>query len=188
LVADVALDYSRSVLSLVTDEMPETLNSMLAEMEATARQDLLREGIDNTHMLLRPLADMRYQGQAYELTVPFTPDLIGAFHATHERTYGHAMQERRVEVVNLRLVAVGMVDKPAFEPETISIRQEAKSVEQRRDGVILYERDRLQPGDLLTSPALIFQLDSTTYVAPDWDGRVDEYGNIILEKGSYAKQ
>jgi N-methylhydantoinase A len=188
LVADVALDYSRSVLSLMTDDPPEMLHSMLAEMEATARGDLQREGIDEAHMLLRPLADMRYQGQAYELTVPFTPDLTNAFHAAHERTYGHAMRERGVEVVNLRLVAGGMVDKPTFEPEMITTTQEAVYVERRGDGVILYERDSLRPGDLLTSPALVFQLDSTTYVAPDWDGRVDEYGNIILEKGSYAKQ
>jgi N-methylhydantoinase A len=174
------------VLSLVTDETPGKLETMLAEMETNARGDLQREGIDAAHMLLRPLVDMRYQGQAYELTVPFSADLDRVFHEAHERTYGHAMRERQVEVVNLRLVAVGMVDKPAFEPETISIRQEAKSVEQRKDGVILYERHKPQPGDSLASPALVFQLDSTTYIAPEWNGRVDEYGNLILEKGSYA--
>ena len=182
LVADVALDYSRSVLGLVTDETAPLLETLMADMEIQGRADLAHEGIEESNILLRAAVDMRYQGQAYELSIPFTGDLAGAFHAAHQRTYGHAMLERSVEVVNLRLSAVGVVDKPAFDCEEITETRPAIPVGIRSDGVTLYERDTLQPGDGLTSPALIFQLDSTVYTAAGWSARVDGYHNLILEK------
>jgi N-methylhydantoinase A len=204
LAADVALDYSRSVLGTVTDETPAMLDAIITDLSSQARNDLAREGIDEAHMLLRPLADMRYQGQAYELTVhyphPLAPSplhgegeqdtsfesqtlsLIEAFHAAHRRTYGHAMPERPVEVVNVRLQAVGIIDKPAFERWDVVGTNRALSVKLRDDGVTLYERDSLQPGDNLDSPALVFQLDSTTLVAAGWSARVDGYRNLILER------
>jgi N-methylhydantoinase A len=182
LVADVALDYSRSVLGALTDETVERLSAFLAEMQSTARADLSREGIAESDMVLRPLVDMRYQGQAYELTVPFAENLAESFHAAHERTYGHAMPERAVEVVNLRLQAVGLVEKPIFEQEQVAGARHVLPLQKRDDGVSLYERPALQPGDTLASPALVFQLDSTVYVAAGWSARVEGYRNLILEK------
>jgi N-methylhydantoinase A len=182
LVADVALDYSRPVLKNLTDELSTLLDSLLAELTNQARQELEREGIEPDKMIFTPLVDMRYQGQAYELTIPVSATLAEAFHAAHARTYGHAMPERPLEVVNVRLQAVGVVEKPTFEKAEIHENQRAVALQKRADGMNLYDRETLQPGDTLDSPALIFQLDSTVFVAPDWSARVDGYNNLIIER------
>jgi N-methylhydantoinase A len=205
LVADVALDYSRSVLGVVKDETPHMLQAHLEAMMAQARADLSREAIADADMIFNGMVDMRYQGQAYELTIPFIPlpvpefkegekngaqGLVGRFHEAHEKTYGHALPGRNVEVVNLRLQAVGVVEKPMFEEEIVG----AQGLVPLHDAFLghktglngeamaLYDRDSLAPGACVDGPALVFQLDSTVYVAPGWSARVDGWRNLVLER------
>jgi N-methylhydantoinase A len=183
LAADVALDYSRSVLLPLNAETMSLILQQLGELEAQARRDLEAEGIAESNHQIRALLDMRYSGQAYELAIPLntSADQADAFHEAHRRTYGHAMPERAVEVVNLRVQAIGIVEKPNFEPEDVLNTGHALSITQRPDGTTLYDRDALQPGNQLDSPALVFQLDSTVYIPADWNAHVDTYRNLILE-------
>ena len=184
LVADVALDYSHPVLSKLTTETAALLETLLTELTGQARNELEGEGIEAEKMIFTPLVDMRYQGQAYELSIPLTANLAQDFHAAHGRTYGHSMPERSLEVVNVRLQAVGLVDKPAFEETKTGETRHAVPLQKRADGMTLYDRESLQPGDVIDSPALIFQLDSTVFVAPNWKAQVDGYGNLIIERQS----
>lgn len=196
LVADVALEYSRSILGPYTDETTTILQSHLEAMMQQAGSDLTHEGIGEPQMIFRPLVDMRYQGQAYELTIRYQSpvnsqqSLVDLFHETHAHTYGHAMRERAVEVVNLRLQATGLVEKPILEEETINTGH-TSSLQNARLGqktlanglqADLYDRERLVPGAQFSGPALVFQFDSTLYVAPEWLARVDGYRNLILER------
>ncbi|MBL8162164.1 MAG: hydantoinase/oxoprolinase family protein, partial [Anaerolineae bacterium] len=193
LVADVVLDSSRSVLGLYTLDTEAWLRGLLAEMLDAVRADLLREQVAAADMRFSPLVDMRYQGQAYELTVPLDDDasttLADRFHAAHARAYGHAMPERAVEVVNLRLQAVGLTEKPLLHAEDDSRSVAATPMQVREDGMALYEREALPPGARFDGPALAFQFDSTVFIAPGWSARVDGYRNLILEhnqRDSYA--
>lgn len=187
LVADVRLDASRGVLAPLNDETSGQLRQMSIEMIEEARAALAREGVPDEQMLFNVLVDLRYRGQAYELTVPLVDDLAGAFHAAHERAYGHAMRGRGVEVVTLRLEAVGTVEKPVLAPERegdtdptpARIGSKAGSGGQQ---IALYDRERLTPGMQFAGTALVFQLDSTVYVAPGWTARVDGYRNLLLER------
>ncbi len=175
LVADVTLDYSRALLGV--SESPAAL---LADMLAQARADLAREGIDAAKMVLTPLLDARYRGQAYELTIPFTEDVEAAFHAAHERAYGHALAGREVELVNLRLQAAGMVEKPILTPESVRENDGMSARIGVKDGMTRYERERFTPGAQFAGAALVFQLDSTVYVPEGWSARVDGYRNLVL--------
>ena len=194
LVADVALDYSRSVLGLYTADTPAQLNGFLTEMLVQAKSELAQEGIDESDMVFRPVVDMRYQGQAYELSVSLQSGsdhqaaLVNAFHDLHQQTYGHALRGRAVEVVNLRLQAVGIVEKPQLIPEEMT---DDLSLDKARLGhkttisgehMALYERDRLPIGATFDGPALAFQFDSTIYIAGGWRATVDGYRNLILER------
>lgn len=182
LVADVTIEYTRSVLDVLNESTPPTLDNALNEMQSQARTELSREGIAPVDMLFTPLIDMRYKGQAYELTIPYGRSvargaerlLAAAFHAAHERTYGHAMRGRPVEVVNLRLLAVGQTDKPVIRPEH-ELETDLVGTE--------FERESLRPGASFDGAALVYQLDATTYVAQGWTARVDEYRNLILRRG-----
>jgi N-methylhydantoinase A len=127
---------------------------------------------------------MRYPGQAYELTIPFSHDLPGAFHAAHQRAYGYALPQRPVEVVNVRLHAVGLVEKPHLEAEPPAAGADAGPARLgfNAAGPALYDRERLPVGSEFNGPALLFQYDSTVYIPPRWSGRVDGYRNCILER------
>jgi N-methylhydantoinase A len=196
LVADVALEYSRSILGLNTDDTIAVLQSHMEAMIRQARDDLAREGIDEEQMIFKPLIDMRYQGQAYELTLSCPLPVIShqalaeAFHDAHEQAYGHAMQERVVEIVNLRLQATGLVEKPVLEAADVEMTYSASAQHARLGDktlandlrVELYDRELLLPGVRFSGPALVFQFDSTVYVAPHWSAWVDGYQNLILER------
>lgn len=188
LVADVTLDYSRSVLAPVTIDSTAALYAALDEMIEQARLDLTDEGIPEEAMVFHGMLDMRYAGQAYELTVPFGPDLLSAFHEAHRRAYGHAMPERVVEAVNLRLQAVGLGEKPALRPEIADggsdkpLKSQPGRAVTGGTPIMLYNREALRPDHHFSGPALVFQLDSTVYAAPGWSARVDSSLNLILER------
>lgn len=189
LVADVVRDSSRAILQPATPETTASLEKIMRELVEQAKADLANEGIDETHMSFMGWLDMRYRGQSYELTLPFEGDLAENFHHTHAEIYGHTMRERVIEVVNLRLQAIGNVEKPRIAWEKVrendgSSAYIAQKSAFTRDGETtfqLYDRDKFIPGAVFEGAALIFQLDSTTYVPPHWTGRVDRYHNLILE-------
>jgi N-methylhydantoinase A len=181
LVADVLRDYSQTMLQTVTDGALNGVRDLLKAMMGQARSDLRHEGIPSAAMTFMPSLDMRYVGQSFELNVPFGENVVSAFHAAHEARYGHALRERPVEVVNVRLQAVGAVEKPVIEAEPVQTRRALPLRE--KNGLSLYDREALLPGMYFAGPALVFQLDSTTYVAPGWSAQVDGYRNLILERG-----
>ena len=88
-------DASRSLLTPLAEA--DGLERAVAELAAA------RDG-----EVVRAAADLRYAGQSFELLVPFEDpsELADAFHAEHERRYGHADRERAVELVTLRAAAV----------------------------------------------------------------------------------
>ncbi len=179
LVADVLRDYSMTVLQPVTTSTLSQLQAQLHQMMQQAHADLLAEGIAPDAMHFTGMLDMRYAGQSFELTVPLSDDIVGAFQAAHERRYGHVLADRTVEVVNLRMQAVGTVDKPALDPQPL--QDAAAPILDEKNGLVMYDREQLLPGMQFSGPALVFQLDSTTYVAPGWFAQVDAFHNLILE-------
>ncbi|MBS1249244.1 MAG: Acetophenone carboxylase gamma subunit [Chloroflexi bacterium] len=180
LMADVVLEESRSVLGPVTPDTHNQLTSYLEEMRAQARAKLRQEGVAEKDILLSGLVDARYQGQSYELTLPFTADLAAAFHAVHAREYGHALRERTVEMVNLRLQATGLVEKPTLAPEPVEENDGSDARLGQRDGFTRYKREALRTGAAFPGPALVFQLDSTVYIPQGWSAKVDGYRNLIV--------
>lgn len=185
LLADVAVDYSRSVMRAADDEALLQLRTDERELLALAESELRREGIAEPDMRFTSTLDMRYEGQAYELNIPFDEQAVEAFHEAHERTYGHAIRWRAVEIVNLRVNGSGAIEKPEFKCAE-SIPHEAEPVGEKPalggGAMTLYERDALHPGACFSGEALVFQMDSTTYVPAGWKARVDGFRNLLLER------
>jgi N-methylhydantoinase A len=187
LAADVRIEYSLPVLVRATPNLIAQLRAMQVELLAKGRDDLRRENVHDDDMEFEVSFDMRYVGQAYELMVPFGAHVIESFHTIHAETYGHSMPERPVEIVNMRLQAIGRMIKPALTPEAAS--------EQAADGALLgekpsphggsmylYDREKLHPGAYFQGEALVFQFDSTVYIPQGWAVRVDGYRNLIVER------
>jgi N-methylhydantoinase A len=111
----------------------------------------------------------------------------------HERIYGFKL-DQPVELVNLRAVGVGAVQKislPKFDKDGPGAAHAV--VEQHRayfDGsfasVNVYDRAKLRPGNRVRGPAIIIQMDATTVIHPQHTGEVDEYLSILIRPDKAA--
>src|ERR1700730_17776647 len=105
LVSDVVKDYSRTVLWQVGEKVPiEQLEREFAVLLRRAERDFRDEKWEGTIQHLRSV-DVRYQGQGYELNVPFTRNVLRDFPTEHQRRYGYSYGARELELVTLRLRA-----------------------------------------------------------------------------------
>jgi N-methylhydantoinase A/oxoprolinase/acetone carboxylase beta subunit len=131
--------------------------------------------------------DMRYRGQSYELEIALTPRFVADFHSTHRRTFGHSTASAAVEVVNIRIRAVSVAS--AAKPKRIArhpgpaapVSNGRVIVGGRERTVPIYDRDSLSAGARIRGPIVVVELSSTTYVAPEFTMRVDDFGNLQLE-------
>jgi N-methylhydantoinase A len=189
-MADLIVEDTSAVLRESTLQTIELLQQTFTQKEQIAITQLRSEGVQDQDITLIRLVDARYLGQSFELTIPFTEDLEDNFHNAHHERYGYRFPERSIEIVNLRLQAIGRTKKPIRDPEPVGNTDSSsallgeKSALARDQELItfsLYERDQLHPGAILSGAALVFQMDSTTYIPPSWEARVDPYRNLILE-------
>ena len=188
--------YPRRTGQLDFDE----LNQVWSRMDADALAQLASEGFTGAAVRLRRSADLRYQGQSFELTVPVPTGrldaasiaaLAEAFGQEHERTYGHrAGPDEPVEVVTLRLVAQGISDRPRV-PDHIRIDRDGGGAHPPRrvhfgPDYGWLETPVLGRGDLarLThGPCIVEEYDATCVVEPGSTAVLDAHGNIVIEVG-----
>jgi N-methylhydantoinase A len=157
------------------------LECRFAAMEHEARADLDDPELDRR-------ADLRYRGQAFELTIPAgdLSALASRFHDEHERRYGYRMEEEPVELVALRLAAT--VRSEALAPEASS-RTGAPARGARRanfDGEWIeaeaLDGTQMGAGSAVEGPAIVDLPEATCVVRPDWRGEVDGAGMLVLER------
>jgi len=126
------------------------------------------------------------------LTQADIDEVIDRFHQLHYRIYAYGSAEEMVEFINLRVGAIGKVppmsflrrDKAGSDPSAAS--KGTRPVYYPAHGFIdtpVYERDLLQPGNVISGPCLVEEIASTSVITPEARGTVDEYGNIIVELG-----
>lgn len=190
LLADVIHDEAHALLQPVADLQNSGALGKIASGLATRAQSFIGD-----KARLEYAIDLRYRGQSYEITMPLSSDLNAlnyaaeGFHKEHQRRYGHAHREQPVEAVTLRVRAVrpgALLELPqSVLPVTQPVPCIAKNVwfaEKAPVETRCYQRADLPRDYEICGPALIFQLDSTIVIAPDWMMRVDEYGNLLLTK------
>ncbi|MCX6625746.1 MAG: hydantoinase/oxoprolinase family protein, partial [Acidobacteria bacterium] len=171
LLADRVRDYAAGVLGR-------------ADFEAKFRELELRARREVKHADLERLADVRYRGQSYELTVPWNVEAPGdPFHAAHERVYGYTDRQRAVEVVTVRVRARVAMAKPAlrFRASAEKPGGEVRLVRMDRKWLRIPVLNRAQLlGEPGVGPALVVDYGSTTLVPERWAMTVDAAGNLIL--------
>jgi N-methylhydantoinase A len=180
-ISDVRRDYVEPLPGALDDVDESRLEEAFAAMEERAGQDL-----DDPER--RRGADLRYRGQSFELTVPAddAAALAARFHDAHERRYGYRMEGEPVELVSARLTATVVVDRPELREE--GAEGGGPKGERRAcfDGewpeVPVFDRAAMGAGSELDGPALIEFGEATSVVAPHWSGRVDDAGNLVLER------
>ena len=190
IMADVIKDYSFTVMRNQHNATAEELSELFSDLEKKGAEDLLDEGISKENIRLEKYLDMRYEGQSHEIIVPFAAQHVEDFHLLHEKTYGYRNQDKTVEIVNLRLRALGIPDKPRFKkaekvqeqpPEEAIIGQYEVVFDQETTKTQVVSRDRLLSGNKIRGPAILIEYSSTIVIPPFAEASVDEYGNIIME-------
>ena len=198
LTSDLFHDYSRALVERVTYIDPDTIETCLQEMEEEGRRTLSSEGISSEDASFQRQLDLRYLGQAYELTVdapaPFNADTlrlsVELFHIRHREVYGYSAEKEPVEVVNVRLRAIGAIPKPQLK-EFQSVSEGTSPFGHREvyfestDSWVdtpVYERKALSSGFKLVGPVIIEQYDATTVIYPGWHAVVDRFGDLILRR------
>ncbi|GFG51814.1 methylhydantoinase [Mycolicibacterium agri] len=203
LVAGLRLDDAQTVLTTFDEESVPRIAQWFAEAADSAARQLVADGAQESEVTLSASVDCRYVGQGYELNVPLSgwagcdlaaiPEL---FHAAHAERYGHANRDEPVEVVTLRIMAVGAYGRTEFAPPTTAQPGgvERATVARRQVRIPgfpavqmpVYERSLLQRGDLIDGPAIIRQMDSTTVLLADQRAAVDAGGDMLITDGGQS--
>ena len=206
LFADVVKDYSQTVLwrfekrSEDDGSLIEALNTGFNALLTRAEDEMKAEGFTPHQLKVNRSLDMRYEGQSYELNISCFIEkhdrpneieaLVEEFHAAHAQRFGYARTDAPVEVVNLRLTAIGETDKPLIQalPVVGADASEAFTVQNPVifEGETLptgfYRREALRPGNRIVGPAIVTEFSATTVIPPDFSAVVDAYQNLILTK------
>ncbi|RKU12743.1 5-oxoprolinase [Candidatus Poribacteria bacterium] len=197
LFADVVKDYSQTVLWKTEDSganLHEQLENGFNALLTRAESDMKSEGFALSELKIKRSLDMRYEGQSYELNVPYInvdTDFVRQFHTMHEQRFSYARPEAAVEVVTLRLSAIGETEKPArtvepladADPSNARISQNSVIFDGEVYPTVFYQRESLRPGNRIEGPAIITEFSATTVVPPNFFAVVDVSGNLILQQG-----
>ncbi len=197
--ADFTHDYSASVLKPSKEVSGAALEALYGALLAKARADFDLEGVPEARRAYQRSVDIRYVGQTTEINVRAGGDdasravdldaFIAEFHRQHEAIYTYAVPGEPVEIVNVRLRAIGRVDKPKLQahggtthvPESAGVREVWFDAAGAKVATRVYRRETLRPGATIAGPAIIQELSSATVVPPGARAALDPYGNILLE-------
>ena len=197
LFTDLRNDYVQTYLQSGEPSVADVSRSY-AQLESQAAEWLASEGVPTSSQQITRSADLRYQHQGWEITVDVPDgdvsqqtlaDMFTNFHELHERLYTYNMPHQTVELVNLRVTALGSLPRPTSEPvttltESITVPNYTREARlSRREGYVevpVYQRDWLTPGVRIEGPAIVEQRDTTTLLAAGYASTTDGYGNLII--------
>jgi len=200
LVSDVVKDYSRTVLWRVAAKLPaERLEQEFAALrrraEAAFQEEDWSGAINHRHS-----ADVRYQGQGYELNISYTRHLIRDFRYEHQRRYGYNYPERDVELVTLRLRSTIKSSQAIAASSKIHVGPAGSGRPGRERlgrapldrapvlfggkklAVAIYARDSLQPAKKYSGPAVVTEYSATTVMPPGRRFWLDKWGSLLIER------
>lgn len=189
-IADLVKDVSQSLLREQVSDW-STKDTIFPALEAHALAEMAKESVQVEQITVERALDMRYKGQSHEITVvePSDGNWHAAFHAAHQRLYGHHHEQSSMEYVNARVKITGKSVKPdlmrlkAGASDPGNARLGTGPVWFSTEGSIstpFFQRDQLLAGNEIEGPAVIFQLDTTIAIDPLWSARVDELGNLVV--------
>jgi N-methylhydantoinase A len=196
LLADVRQVFTLTRVGMIDKLDIEVYNGELGRLIALAGDWLAREGVSPDDRVIEVALDLRYHGQAYELSIPIAAPLDAAglreatarFHTEHKRRYGYDQPFARAEVVTLRVTGVGSLPKPPLRGAAEQGPDAAGAVVEQRPVFFagkwiptsIYDRSRLRSGNRFVGPAIVVQPDCTTVLHPGQTARVDALANLII--------
>ncbi len=198
LLSDLKHDYVRTYPVEVSKIDHDRARSLCTEVSHEAMTTLRSEGIPDERITLAFAADLRYLGQFNEVGVQAfdgghvdakaVQQMIQAFHQRHDSLFGYSMPEAPIELINIRLTARGTTEKPRFKEMKgggSDARHARKGSRRAYFGkgfleVDVYDGLKMEPGNMITGPAIVEQPTTTIIITAGYDLVCDRYGNYVL--------
>lgn len=207
-----ALSALGAALADLEGDLVEPVYAMLGRMQAGELAGIVRrlkagaerwiatqtERIPVTATRIMIAAEMRYDGQGYDVTVPLdrawladgnVGTITAAFHTAHRATYGHANERAQIWFKELRAHIMGEMPRPRLAPLRLGGGEAGRSVREVRllghvVSSAVMDRVSLGAEEVVVGPAIINQMDTTTLVPPGWQARHAGGGALVLGKGA----
>ena len=197
LFSDLTQDIARTRLVRATEAHLPAITETIAALRAEADARLAADGIAPEKRRILIAADMRYHGQAFELLIPWgeiaAPDaaalamLVERFHAMHSQRFSYANPGDLVEIVTLRAIATGVLDKPEPGDPPAADRPAQKGTRRIFESgawteATVWDREALTAGDVIRGPAVVEETFATHWIARGWTARLGAAGTLIAKK------
>lgn len=201
LMADMQHDFVRTFVTLLDNIDWAKLENLTSGMIQDGKRLLEDEQIPNEKQEFRIKFDCRYLKQYHEVSF-VVPDaalkardtnaVAETFHAEHNRLYGYSLQDQEapIEIINIRVQALGSTEKPEFRKEDFAGRDPSNALKGERPAYIptektyktvpIYDGHKMHFGNLVTGPAIIEQVTTAIFVSESVDCLVDELGTFAL--------
>jgi N-methylhydantoinase A len=201
LMSDLKHDFVRTYSTILSEIDVKRFQSFFEEMEEEASKLLESEHIPRDSVQHVYSLDMRYIKQYHEVNVKVTKQdivegnigrMAGQFHPEHNRLFGYSLEEQGtpIELINLRLLSRGVTVKPGFKEEKYDGEDSGKAFKKRRSvylpveqgfrEVPVYNGHKLLYGNRVEGPAIIEQVNTTTFVSPEYSVLCDRYGSYTM--------
>ena len=190
-------EAARTYITMASDLTADKLADDLLTLKARASESLIEDGIDEDRLEVTYQADLRYAGQAFQITVEFTEAelrekgvavLTDQFDGEHEQLFtfklgdGHEiLMIRAVVGASVTLKADISIPKGSGDVSAALIHQSRFYCEGDWHEAGIYDRGRLGADDVVAGPAIVSEMDSTTVVLPGHSATVDAVGNLLIQ-------
>ena len=201
LMSDLKHNFVRTYSTLLNEIDRKRFRLLFNEMEREATGLLKSEHIAEDSIQHVYSLDMRYVKQYHEVNVGITKEeqesvdieaIANKFHPEHNRLFGYSLKEEGtpIELINLRLLSIGKTVRPKFLPEEYDQKDPSKALKKRRDvylplkeafeEVPVYDGHKLMYGNRIEGPAIIEQVNTTTFITPEYNVLCDKYGSYTM--------
>jgi len=201
LMSDLKHNFVRTYSTRINNIDMKKFRSLFQEMEKDASELLKSEHIPEDSIQHIHSLDMRYVKQYHEVNIKITQEEVEKgdiesialkFHPEHNRLYGYSLEEEGtpIELINLRLSSIGKTAKPEFRQEKYDQENPSRALKKRRQVYLplknvfeetpVYDGHKLGYGNKIEGPALIEQVNTTTFVTPEYNVICDRYGSYTM--------
>lgn len=194
LIADMRVDKVKTCAIRSDTLNQDTVRKTFFDMGETAKLELKEEGFSGIPEIYMYIS-MRYLDQNYEQDIPVLSDFLSGssieasyklFHEYHEKFYGFCFTENVIELIHMKVSAVGKIDfrglKKIEKNKTLKPKDKRAVIIDNGEKSVcpIYERKTLGSGAVLKGPAIIEEPASTAFIGKNDELEVDCYGNLII--------
>ena len=201
LMSDLKHNFVRTYSILIDRIDVKRFRALFHEMEREATELLKSENIPEDSIRHVFSLDMRYVKQYHEVNVEVTREemekgdiesMANRFHPEHNRLFGYSLEEEKtpIELINLRLSSIGKTAKPRFRKEDYDGESPAKALKKKRKVYLpqgktfaeipVYDGHKLNYGNTIEGPAIIEQVNTTTFITPEFNVLCDKFGSYTM--------